>query len=372
MKILHTSDWHLGINFKGRSLEDVHRKFLSWLIETIKEENIDVLIVAGDIFDSYNPPNYALKMYHSFLAEAIKHLKDIFIIAGNHDSISTLEVSKDILDKFNIHVIADINNIDDLIFDVGDFVVCAVPFLRERFIKTNSLKLSESEIELAKGIKNFYEEVYKRAKKYNKKIIATGHLSVSGALFSDSEREIYIGKIKTIDKNIFKNFDYVALGHIHKPQKISEKIRYSGSPVPLSFSEKEEKQVLVIDENLDIKEIKVKKFKEFIQISGKFDEVKEKLEEIKDSQNPPFVEVYLDENVLVSKLDELKIEGVEIIAIKQKYIPKDYVLDEVDIEKLTPKKVFEKRLEMEDISEDEKERLIEIYEEIVKEVENEN
>ena len=370
MKILHTSDWHLGINFKGRSFEEVHKKFLEWLIDTIKKENIDVLIVAGDIFDSYNPPNYALKMYHSFLADAIKHLKHIFIIAGNHDSISTLEISKDILSSFNIHVIADIKNLDDLIFNVGDFIVCAVPFLRERFIKTTSLKLSDKELELSEGIKKFYNEIYKRAKKYNKKIIATGHLSVRGALFSDSEREIYIGKIKTISPEIFKHFDYTALGHIHKPQKIAKNIYYSGSPVPLSFGETEEKRVLIIDEN--IKEIKVPKFKEFLRINGKFDEVKEKIESIKDIENPPFVEIILDENIASSKLDELKIDGIEIVAIKQKIMPKEYVLDNVDIEKLTPLNVFEKRLEIEEFSDLEKEKLKEIYQKIVEEIEYEN
>ncbi len=370
MKILHTSDWHLGINFKGRSFEEIHKKFLNWLIDTIKKENIDILIVAGDIFDSYNPANYALKMYHSFLAEAIKHLKHIFIIAGNHDSISTLEISKDVLDAFNIHVIADVENLDDLIFDVGEYVICAVPFLRERFIKTTALNLSEKESELSEGIKKIYEEVYKRAKKYNKKIIATGHLSVSGAMMSDSEREIYIGKIKTISPEIFKNFDYVALGHIHKPQKISENIRYSGSPVPLSFSEKEEKIVLVIDE--EIKEIKVPKFKEFFEIKGSFDEVKEKLKEIQNPQNPPFVEILLDENIPSSKIDELRIEGVEITAIKQKLEFREYVLDDIDIEKLTPMNVFEKRLELEDLSDVEIEKLKEIYQKIVEEVEYEN
>ena len=197
MKILHTSDWHLGINFKGRSFEEVHKNFLEWLIETIKKEKIDVLIVAGDIFDSYNPSNYALKMYHSFLAEAIKHLKHIFIIAGNHDSISTLEISKDVLDAFNIHVIADIENLDDLIFDTGDFVICSVPFLRERFIKTTSLSLAEKELELSEGIREIYEKIYKKAKKYNKKIIATGHLSVSGAVMGESER-IYEPIKKTV------------------------------------------------------------------------------------------------------------------------------------------------------------------------------
>ena len=365
MKILHTSDWHLGINFKNRSFEDIHKKFLDWLIEVIKTEKIDILIVAGDIFDSYNPPNYALKMYHQFLAKAIKSLKHIFIIAGNHDSISTLEISKDILDSFNIHIVTGIEN---NIFETEQFVICAVPFIRERFMKTDFLKLSDKEKELSKWIKNYYENIYERAKKYNKKIIATGHLSVNGALFSDSEREIYIGKLKTIDKDIFNKFDYVALGHIHKPQKITDKIRYSGSPIPLSFSEKEEKEVLIIDENINVKEIKVPKFQEFVEIKGSFDEVKKKL---KNLENNPYVNIILDENITPSQIDELKIDGVDIISIKQKFIPKDYVLDEIDIEKLTPINVFDKRLELEDLSGEEKEKLKEIYNEILEEVNSE-
>ncbi len=367
MKILHTSDWHLGQVFKGRSREEEHQKFLDWLFDILREQKIDTLIVAGDIFDSYNPPNYALKMYHQFLAKLINLNINVFIIAGNHDSISTLEVSKDILEALNIHIITTGENIDDVIFEFEDVVICAVPFLREKVIKTTSLQLSKIEQELNEGIKNYYEEVYNKAKKYNKKIIATGHLSVSGALFSESEREVYIGKIKTIDKSIFKNFDYVALGHIHKPQKIADNIYYSGSPIPLSFSEKEDKRVLIIDE--EIKEIKIPTFKKLIELKGNFEEVKEAISKIKDKN--PFVKIELNENISSTKIDELRDENIDIVEIKQKYIS-TATLENIDIEKLTPFNVFEERLKLEKLSEEEKEKLTKIYEDIVKEVEYED
>ena len=368
MKILHTSDWHLGQVFKGRSREEEHQKFLDWLVNILKEEKIETLIIAGDIFDSYNPPNYSLKMYHKFLAKLIDLKMNVFIIAGNHDSISTLEVSKDILKSLNIHIVTTGENINDIIFEFEDIVICAVPFLRERVIKTTSLTLSKAEEELNEGIKNYYHEVYNRAKKFNKKIIVTGHLSVSGALFSESEREVYIGKIKTIDKNIFKKFDYVALGHIHKPQKIADNIYYSGSPIPLSFSEKEDKRVLIIDE--EIKEKKIPTFRKLIELKGTFEEVKKEISKIEDKN--PFVKIELNENVSSNQLDELRIDNIDIVEIKQKYISSAILEEDIDIEKLTPFNVFEERLKLEDLSEEEKEKLTNIYEEIIKGIKNED
>ena len=375
MKILHTSDWHLGQNFKGRDRIYEHNKFLEWLLETIERKKIDVLIVAGDIFDTLNPPNYALKMYHDFLAKLIKSpCKYAFIIAGNHDSISTLEVSKDILNSLNVFVVTSGENIDDVVFKIEEIAICAVPFLRERVLKPKSLNLSEAENEIKEAIKEYYEKAYKKAKALNpKRIIATGHLTVTGASVSESEREIYIGKLKDMPKNIFEKFDYTALGHIHKPQKISKNTRYSGSPIPLSFSETEEKEVLVIDtDNLEIKKIQIPNFKKMFRVKGNFSKVLDELERIKDIDNPPFVEIYLDENVSSFKIDELRIEGVDIIAIKQKLEIKDVVLENEDIENINPLSVFEKRLEIEDLKEDEKEKLKAVYMEILKEVEDEN
>jgi exonuclease SbcD len=142
MKILHTSDWHLGQNFMGKSRLDEHEAFLSWLLEIIKEKEIEVLLVSGDIFDTGTPPNYALELYYNFLKELsnIKTLITTIITAGNHDSVSTLKAPKQLLEVLNVHVITTgdedenviipINKNDDLIS-----IICAVPFLRDSVIR---------------------------------------------------------------------------------------------------------------------------------------------------------------------------------------------------------------------------------------------
>ena len=369
MKILHTSDWHLGNIFKGRNRITEHKQFFEWLLNIIEEEKIDILIVAGDIFDTSNPPNYALKMYHNFLANISKtNLKYTFIIAGNHDSVSTLEVSKEILKSFNINIVAKEGEIEV----VDNIAFCAVPYLRENVLKAKSLEISEFENEIQESITKYYENMYQQAKKLNpKRIVAIGHLSVSGAITTDSEREIYVGKLKSLSKDIFKKFDYVALGHIHKPQIISDNIRYSGSIIPFSFSETDTKKVFIIDsETMEIAEKVIPRFKNLVRLRGSLEELLDALEKIKDIDNPPFVEIE-GNNLSLFEIDKLKIEGVDIVAIKQELEDSQKVLQEdIKIEELNPFTVFEKRLELEEI--DEKDKIIELYRTIVSEVENEN
>ena len=172
MKILHTSDWHLGQNFMGKSRVEEHEAFLSWLLKIIKEKEIEVLLVSGDIFDTGTPPNYALELYYNFLKElsSIKTLITTIITAGNHDSVSTLKAPKQLLEVLNVHVITTgdedenviipINKNDDLIS-----IVCAVPFLRDSVIRQSlsGKTISEKEKLANSGIKAYYENCYKKA-----------------------------------------------------------------------------------------------------------------------------------------------------------------------------------------------------------------
>ena len=143
MKILHTSDWHIGQKFMGKSREEEHSAFLSWLYETIQNESIDLLIVAGDIFDTGNPPNYALELYYNFLKQltSIDNL-DVIITAGNHDSISTLKAPKQLLEAFNVYVVTSGNEEENELISIYKQdkllgVVCAVPFLRDSVVRAS-------------------------------------------------------------------------------------------------------------------------------------------------------------------------------------------------------------------------------------------
>ena len=399
MKILHTSDWHLGQSFKGRSREEEHKSFLSWLLKEIEEQNIDILIVAGDIFDTSNPPNYALKMYHNFLAKIIKtNCKDIVFVAGNHDGVSTLEVSKDLLKSLNIHVVASGEDGDEVLVKIEkdeqlQAIVCAVPYLRDRVLRNaNESKTSrEVESELKEEVKNYYKRIYDRAKELSSSvpIIATGHFTTSGATISeDSERKI--GTLENIDSKILSSFDYVAMGHIHRPQIIAktETMRYSGSPIPLSFSETGNKKSVVIvafDEgNPKVSTLEIPLFKELHRINGSLEYIKEKIEKISNPSNPSFVEVILKDNdALNYDVNEFIAhsmqKGADILICNRYHEIQERALDmndeKITLRELKPEDVFAKRLHSEanlELDEAMKQNVSSLYIQVLEECRNED
>ncbi|MFK5975382.1 MAG: exonuclease SbcCD subunit D C-terminal domain-containing protein [Sulfurovum sp.] len=402
MKILHTSDWHLGQSFKSYSREFEHKSFLDWLMKEIEDKNIDILIVAGDIFDSSSPPNYALKMYHNFLAQIIKtNCSDVIIVAGNHDSVSTLEVSKELLKSLNVHVVASGTDRDEVVVQIKKddelkAIVCAVPYLRDRVLRNanESKTASEVEDELRDAMKSYYSDIYSRAKELSSTtppipIIATGHFTTTGASISpDSEREIYIGKLQNIDSKMLQDFDYVAMGHIHKPQKIAqnETMQYSGSPIPLSFSETNNPKSVVIVEfeksKIDIATLAIPLFKELHRLKGDFKYLQDKVEAISDKSNPPFVEITFqnsdvieyDIKEFVSKAEE---SGVYILHQKREYEIEDRVLnmedDSITLSQLSPLDIFDKRLESEEhIDKEMIKKLNILYNQVIQECEDED
>ena len=164
MKILHTSDWHLGQSFMGKSREEEHRAFLAWLLELIEKEEISVLIVAGDIFDIGTPPNYALELYYNFLTKLSRSsCENIIITAGNHDSIATLKAPKQLLKALNIHLITSGDEDEEEIVPIYkqetlEGIVCAVPFLRDYVVRKSldAQSMSDKENALTQGIKEHY------------------------------------------------------------------------------------------------------------------------------------------------------------------------------------------------------------------------
>ncbi len=268
MRILHTADWHIGKQLYKHDLEDQLLLFFDWLIETIAKENIDVLLVSGDVFDLANPSVKDRKTYYHFLSRLIGCKVKVIITGGNHDAVGVLNAPKEILETLDITVIggATVPISDELIeikHSNGEIalVVAAVPFLRDKDLRNaNSEEQYPNRTSAIRaGIKQHYAELAKCCKERYKGIpvIAMGHLYVRSALTSESERDIHVGNTAAVEVSYFDPvFQYVALGHIHKPQKMSKNnmVRYSGSPIALSFSERDDpKQVLV----LEIKEGKV-------------------------------------------------------------------------------------------------------------------
>lgn len=248
--------------FKDRKKE--HEMFLDWLFRQIMDESPNALIVAGDIFDASTPPNHALRIYYTFLSRVAANAScHVIIVGGNHDSASALNAPKRILESLNVHVSGGSSkNIEDDLILVKDplgtplAMVCATPFLRDKEIRKSfpGESYTQKNKALIDGIKRRYEairdaamEKIRRLDNPNIPLIATGHLFATGGQThqDDGLREIHVGSLGDIPASIFpKEFDYVALGHLHRPQKIEgpTHIRYSGAPIPLSFSEAENKK----------------------------------------------------------------------------------------------------------------------------------
>ena len=284
MRILHTADWHLGARLVERDRLAEHAVFVDWLIATLHDEKIDTLLLSGDVFDAANPPQEAVALYFDFLKRLadLKTVKAV-ITGGNHDSASHLNAPRDLLRRFDVHVFG---HAGDNIVDLGEAVVAAVPFLRERDLRQagaaeNSTAAQE---QVRRAIRDHYaaQLAASRALAGQRPIIAMGHLTVLGASTSDSERDIHIGNLGSVGADVFAGFDYAALGHLHRPQRVAglETVRYSGSPIALSFSEAaDQKSVVLIDtQGMRIETLPLPVSRKLVRVKTRRDTLKSDLE----------------------------------------------------------------------------------------------
>ena len=260
-RVLHTADWHLGKTLNDQSRDEEHLLFLNWLLKIIDECAVDVLVIAGDVFDSANPPQLAQSRYYDFVSQLHKDTNcSLIVTAGNHDSPLQLEAPRQVLQALDTHVVGFLpeDPASRLIVlpspDNPRLVIAAIPFLRDRDLRKGYAGQDAKDIQqaLTAGIARRYAETAEAAAKWSEKgvpILATGHLTVLGASKSDSEREIHIGGLGAVSANVFPDtFSYVALGHLHRPPTSNNRVCYSGSPIALSFSEANDtKKVQILD-----------------------------------------------------------------------------------------------------------------------------
>ena len=406
MKILHTADWHIGKILHKHSLKDEMEAFFDWLIETIISENVDLLLVSGDIFDLSNPSIKDKETYYKIIMRLYETGCRVIITGGNHDSVGELNAPKEILSAINITVIggAMANPEDEIIEIYNDqkeieLIIAATPFLRDRDIRSKQEgEVYESRAEaIREGIKKHYETLADICSQNYPKTpaIAMGHLYAQGAKSSESERDIHVGNQAAVESQVFsKVFDYVALGHIHSPQIVDaqQRIQYSGSPIALSFSEKmDEKGVLLLElENqviTTIKKLHTPKNRELIKFSGNYEEVKTALENYKpDYKFPSFVEMEVNENefsaIMLSKVEELAnfyLENKHFRILKHRTNFSNVVQDTSDlfeqgvsIEDLKPIDIFHRKLDTEDIEEETRQLLSSAFIELLEEIQNAN
>lgn len=412
LNVLHTSDWHLGRRLYGHARYDEFIQFLAWLYDCLCKQDIDVLVVAGDIFDTMTPSNKAQQLYYQFLARIAQSpecpCRHVIIVAGNHDSPSLVDAPKHLLKQLNVHVIgAATDDIADEVITLTDTdgnpqaVIMAVPYLRDRDVRISiSAQSSEDKnAQLVAGIHAHYQHACDIAKQrlahYQQShptatppLIATGHLYASGATTTadDGVRELYIGTLGHINADIFdKDIDYVALGHLHVPQKIGghEHIRYSGSPIAMGFGEaRQSKQVVKVSftgRQPSISTIAVPTFQRLAQIKGDLAHIKAELTKLVKDNQSIWVEVFYDgtDNAVQTNLNQQLNELVENSNIQLLKIFNQQSFDKIlrqqgeraeHLHELNEIEVFERCLQMNGVSDTERPALMECYQQILYEM----
>ena len=407
MKILHTSDWHIGRLLYGRNRYDDFSTFLNWLAELINKEGIYALLVAGDIFDTRTPSNRAQELYYSFLCKvSVSCCRHIVIIAGNHDSPSFLSAPKELLLALNVHVVGASSEKpeDEVILlkgisDAPEAIVCAVPYLRDRDVRIAKAgeSIEDKNSKLIKGVQRHYADVCRVAQEKKEKygqipIIGMGHLFTAGGktIEGDGVRELYVGSLARVGKDIFPDIiDYWALGHLHVSQRVgkSDHIRYSGSPIPMGFGEaKQEKSVVIVDfkifgnpnlpgnpHPLKITLHTVPCFQALERISGGMDEIIQSIDELKSKDSKAWLEIEYTGSKVAGNLRGLIQEavaqtGMEILRIKNKRIIErviNQIFEEEMLDDLDVMDVFNRLLDTYEVKDDERPALILAHKEII-------
>jgi exonuclease SbcD len=259
MRILHTSDWHLGKRLFKLDRTPEHQAFLDWLVPVLIQEKIDILLIAGDIFDTPTPPHQALELFYNFLHRvSVETNTETLIISGNHDSGLLLEAPSKLLSPHRVRVWGKISeNPDDHWHKAGPLDICALPFFRSYEL------LPSGQGDIISALSKYLVR-----EKKGPQVLMLHHLA---GMFeaAGSEQVIHLSGIDSIPTELMKKFDYVALGHIHKPQKISTNAWYSGSPIPLRFSEAAKKSLMALEiqgDSTHIRSIPIPQFRDFFTI----------------------------------------------------------------------------------------------------------
>lgn len=405
--MLHTSDWHLGHMLYKRRRDDEFAAFLAWLEKVVREYGVDALLIAGDVFDTPIPGTCAQKMYYDFLGRIARSgVRHVVITAGNHDSPTFLTAPAGLLSSFNIHVIGSApENLADEIRVLRDaagcaeMIVCAVPYLRERDLRAAVPGESgeERDARLLAGLRAHYSGIAQAAEKLraeaggNIPIVAMGHLFAAGSETQegDGTRELYVGNLGRAPADIFGGeFDYVALGHIHKPQCVGGQNtrRYSGSPLPMSFGENDAQKSVIIarfaDRAPELEIVPVPRFRHMERICGNRAAILARINELR--QQAPnvgdeiWVEVRHDGSEAPLDLNERAQElaegtRLEILCVKQgapagrrREWEEERGLDELDAEE-----IFARLLDARDVEEDKREECVLAFKELLLDYYNE-
>lgn len=413
MRFIHTSDWHLGQNFYGKNRAAEHQAFFDWLINTIQTEQVELLIVAGDIFDTAAPPSYARTILNKLVIQLNQLDCQLLLLGGNHDSVAVLNENKNLYQALNTSLISQAANEQDpelyqqqvqLISDrsgQASAIVVAVPYLRPRDLFTsetsgsaepNSKCTEPTQNRLLPAIQNHYQQLYQIALDKQQQvaattnktipIIGTAHLTIVNAKVTDSVRDIYIGSLEAVPVEALPEFDYLAMGHIHQPQVIANKqhIRYSGSPIAMSFDEaSQQKSVVLVDtsvsadslnkqHSLQITTLDIPSSQVMQQIKGDISLVEQQLIELAKLEQNIWLDIEISSDEyhsdLQQKLLSLTAESqLEILRVRRskKVVQQKLSEKSVSLDELTPLDVFKQRMENLELTQEQVSNLTQLF-----------
>lgn len=402
MRILHTSDWHLGQNFMNHSREREHAVLIDWVLEQVEAHAVDAVLIAGDIFDTGTPPSYARALYYRLIAQLHQRKVALLLLGGNHDSVSVLSESLPLLHHLNTTVIAATGDAAQHVITLpvrGSMqpgcIVCALPFIRPRDVLTSQAGQSaeDKQRNLQSAIQDTYAQVFAAAQALQAQlqaahgtrvpIVATGHLTTVGASSNESVREIYVGALEAFPTSAFPPADYIALGHIHKPQKVGglEHIRYCGSPIALGFDEaKQTKEVLLVDLNAHglqtITPLATPVCQILASLTGNLASLPAQVQALaaqSSAEHPAWLEVTVQEDDylpdVAARIDAM-VQGLplQVLRVKRQRgtaMPQLFTEHGESLEALTPSDVFARRLAQETVSADVHQALHHRYQEVL-------
>ncbi|MBC3934782.1 exonuclease SbcCD subunit D C-terminal domain-containing protein [Undibacterium sp. CY7W] len=379
MRLLHTSDWHLGQTLQQFDRSAEHQHFLDWLCQQIQAQDADGLLIAGDVFDTANPSAAAQKMFYRFLqqARAIQPHLQIVVIAGNHDSPGRLESALPLLEQFNTHVIGFVPRLQDGSIDLDKLILplrdrhgvtrafaLALPFLRQSDVP----RVEDAADPYMAGIGLLYQQVQRRAlelRTEDQVIVALGHCHlIGGQVSAASERSIVIGGSEALSASIFDSrVAYVALGHLHLAQQVSQQqhIRYCGSPLALSFAETEYlHQILRVDldcaQLASVTPLPVPRTVPMLRVMPQPAPLAQVLEALRQldlpaTDYPPYLQVRVrlqEPEPAIRSLVEQALEGktVRLVRIEVSYATATRAQDELsatqELAQLSPQEMFER------------------------------
>lgn len=359
MRILHTSDWHIGHRLYERSRIEEHRQFLDWLLKMLQENAVDVLIVSGDIFDTALPSSEATDLYYQFLFRLYRETHACAVItAGNHDSPRNLAAPREFLRMGRIHVVGLAAEPTECVFtfpaENPSVAIGAVPYLSENELSHISFETQPERAErYRERLKEFYRQCVDCMPPGIPKILM-GHLFVHGGIVGDSERNIQIGGATAMRISDFPDdMTYIALGHLHRPHAISGPsypVQYAGSPIPLRFNEANySKKVYLLDVpifgDVGVEEIEIPVFKELCTVTGSLDQVCS--EAMSSEWEGTYIQIQLKlDRPAVGISDEIREvfhqHGGEVLSVEVE-LPVQAAQEEIPIEEMQqPTEIFER------------------------------